>query len=109
MSVEKIRLNKFIAMCGTCSRREADRLIEQGRVRINGSIAIVGATVTENDSVMVDNIPVSPTKEKVVLASETWVQATHEHFSAGFNKHSGKYFFIQFTAARKLSGYWPAF
>lgn len=68
MSVEKIRLNKFIAMCGTCSRREADRLIEQGRVRINGSIAIVGATVTENDFVMVDNIPVSPTKEKVVLA-----------------------------------------
>ena len=37
-----IRLNKYLAQCGVCSRREADKLIEQGMVSINGQIAGMG-------------------------------------------------------------------
>lgn len=33
---EEIRLNKFLAQCGVCSRRDADRLIEEGKVAVNG-------------------------------------------------------------------------
>lgn len=66
--MDSIRLNKYIAMCGTCSRRDADKLIEQGRVEINGSKATVGATVFNRDVVMVDGVEISVAKEKVVLA-----------------------------------------
>ena len=66
--MDSIRLNKYIAMCGICSRRDADKLIEQGRVEINGSKATVGATVFNSDVVMVDGVEISVAKEKVVLA-----------------------------------------
>ncbi|RAU83042.1 23S rRNA pseudouridine(2604) synthase RluF [Pontibacter arcticus] len=52
--MEPIRLNKFISESGTCSRREADKLIEQGRVLVNGKIPGVGSKVTNRDKVMVD-------------------------------------------------------
>lgn len=48
---EKIRLNKFISDSGTCSRREADKLIEQGHVFVNGHRAAVGAQVSKHDKV----------------------------------------------------------
>jgi 23S rRNA pseudouridine2604 synthase len=48
---EKIRLNKFISDSGTCSRREADKLIEQGHVFVNGHRASVGAQVSKHDKV----------------------------------------------------------
>ena len=37
--MERMRLNKYLAHCGVCSRREADRLIEEGRVEVNGTTA----------------------------------------------------------------------
>ncbi|MDE6712481.1 MAG: hypothetical protein K2K20_01950 [Lachnospiraceae bacterium] len=40
-----IRLNKYLAMCGICSRREADKLIEDGKVTIDGKVATVGSKV----------------------------------------------------------------
>lgn len=49
-----MRLNKFIADTGHCSRREADRLIAAGKVSINGERARIGAEVAEGDSVLVD-------------------------------------------------------
>ena len=49
-----MRLNKFIAESGLCSRREADRLIAAGQVTINGGRARIGAELTENDTVMVN-------------------------------------------------------
>jgi 23S rRNA pseudouridine2604 synthase len=52
--MEPIRLNKFISETGYCSRREADKLIEQGRVLVNGKRPEVGAKVTAKDKVMVD-------------------------------------------------------
>lgn len=49
----QIRINKYLADQGYCSRREADRLIQSGKVRINGDIAKVGAVVTDDDIVEV--------------------------------------------------------
>jgi 23S rRNA pseudouridine2604 synthase len=49
-----MRLNKYISETGLCSRREADRLIQQKRVTINGRIAEIGTLVDENDEVHVD-------------------------------------------------------
>lgn len=63
-----IRLNKYIASCGVCSRRDADKLIEEGKVYINGEVADVGSRVFEKDTVKVGSKVVSPSKEKVVLA-----------------------------------------
>ena len=52
-----IRLNKHISETGACSRREADRLIGEGRVTVNGIRARVGAEVGEGDQVLVDGQP----------------------------------------------------
>lgn len=49
-----VRINKFIGDAGFCSRREADRLVEQGRVRINGVIAEMGQRVMPVDRVEVN-------------------------------------------------------
>lgn len=48
------RLNKYLADCGVGSRRECDRLIADGKVKINGKIATLGETVEDNDQVSVE-------------------------------------------------------
>ena len=54
--MESIRINKFIASCGVCSRRNADEMVLQGRVKINGKIITDLATkVADQDKVEVDN------------------------------------------------------
>ncbi len=58
-------LNKYISETGFCSRREADKFIEQARVSINGNIAIKGNRVQEADVVEIDGEPVK-TKDKIV-------------------------------------------
>lgn len=58
-----IRLNKFISDSGFCSRREADKLIEQGRVTINGSIPELGTKVQVGDKVAVDGKPIAASAE----------------------------------------------
>lgn len=62
------RLNKYLASCGICSRREADRLIDQGRVIINGQRAKTGMLVSEQDKILVNGKPVHGKNETVVLA-----------------------------------------
>ena len=52
-----MRLNKHISDTGACSRREADRLIAEGRVTVNGLRARVGAEVGEGDEILVDGQP----------------------------------------------------
>ena len=64
----KMRLNKFLAHAGICSRRDADRLIEQGKVYVNGKLPIVGQNVTEADEIIVDGKVVRGQSKKVVLA-----------------------------------------
>ena len=55
-----MRLNKYLAECGLGSRRACDKLIEEGRVRINGKPAGLGAEVQERDSVTVSGRAVNP-------------------------------------------------
>lgn len=65
---ETTRLNKFIAECGVCSRREADKLIEEGRVTVNGKVAGMGVRVGKGDEVICNGKKLSSKNEKVVLA-----------------------------------------
>lgn len=53
-----IRLNKYISEAGVCSRREADRLVEAGRVQVDGRTAAVGMQIREGQKVTVDGRPV---------------------------------------------------
>ena len=62
------RLNKFISDTGLCSRREADRLIEEGRVRVNGQPAQLGARVTTQDRIEVNGKPLGQRSVPVYLA-----------------------------------------
>lgn len=63
------RLNKYIASCGVCSRRKADELIQEGRVKINDIvITSLGEKVEENDIVKVDNKFISKEEKKVYIA-----------------------------------------
>jgi len=62
------RLNKYIAECGVCSRREADRLIENGRVMVNGKTATMGIKVYAGDEVTVNGKKLTGKNDKVVLA-----------------------------------------
>jgi len=61
-------LNKYISDSGFCSRREADKYIEQCRVTINGQDAHKGNRVKENDVVLVDGEPIKKKKQTVYLA-----------------------------------------
>lgn len=61
-------LNKYISETGFCSRREADKYIEQLRVTINGVEAMKGNRVGENDVVLIDGEPIKKKKTAVYLA-----------------------------------------
>ena len=61
-------LNKYISETGFCSRREADKLIEQGRVSINDNIAIKGNRVNNGDTVLVDGEPIGKKNKTVYIA-----------------------------------------
>lgn len=63
-----VRLNKYLAACGVCSRREADLWIEQGRVKVNGVTAKVGAQIVGNEKITVSGKLISDPNKKVVLA-----------------------------------------
>ena len=59
-----MRINKFLAECGVASRRTADKLIEEKRVKINGKVAKLGDEVDEfNDTVVLDGAPVGKIKK----------------------------------------------
>ncbi len=62
------RLNKVLSESGFCSRREADKYIEQGRVAVNGSLATLGQRVTQLDEITVDGKSIKPTTQEVFIA-----------------------------------------
>lgn len=66
--MEGTRLNKFISEAGVASRRAADRMIEEGRVTINGRVAVVGDKVADGDDVRVDGKPVSKKRGDIIIA-----------------------------------------
>lgn len=65
---EPIRLNKYLSEAGVCSRREADRLIEDGQVTVDGRTAQTGMRVTPGQTVKVGAKVVSRQEEMIVLA-----------------------------------------
>ena len=65
---EGIRLNKYIASSGLCSRREADTLIENGKVKINGVIALQGSKVNPGDIVEVSGRKITPDDDMIYIA-----------------------------------------
>lgn len=65
---ETMRLNRFLASCGVCSRREADKLILRGEVTVNGVPGETGQSVSDRDIVLVNGDRVSAKRETVVLA-----------------------------------------
>ena len=63
-----LRINKFISETGFCSRREADKLVESGRITINGKLAELGSQAELGDDVRVDNVKIGEQKEHVYIA-----------------------------------------
>ncbi len=64
--MEQTRINKYLSEAGFCSRREADKLIEKGRVTINGKIPEMGTKVSPDDIVRVDGKEIYNDQEKQV-------------------------------------------
>lgn len=63
-----VRLNKYLADCGVCSRRDADRLIEQGVVSVDGRSAVTGMKVTGEEVICVRGKKITGRERKVILA-----------------------------------------
>ena len=68
MEINQTRINKFLSETGYCSRREADKLLEQGRITINGVIPELGTKVSAEDEIRVDGKLIREKNEKPVIA-----------------------------------------
>ncbi|MCW0499221.1 S4 domain-containing protein, partial [Riemerella anatipestifer] len=67
--MEKVRINKYLSEVGFCSRREADKILEQGRITINGKIPELGTKVSAEDEIKVDGkLITEPKEENVYIA-----------------------------------------
>ena len=66
MNIKQTRINKYLSEVGYCSRRAADKLIDQGRVTINGQVPEMGTKIISGDQVRVDGELISEPKEKPV-------------------------------------------
>ncbi len=64
--MEQVRINKFLSEAGFCSRRAADKMIEQGRVTINGKVPEMGTKISAEDEVRVDGNLISESRDKPV-------------------------------------------
>lgn len=68
MNQESTSLNKYISQTGVCSRREADKWIDAGRVKLNGEVARKGNRVFESDLVTVDDQPLQSRPKAIYIA-----------------------------------------
>ncbi|SKB66237.1 23S rRNA pseudouridine2604 synthase [Soonwooa buanensis] len=73
--MEKTRINKYLSEVGYCSRRAADKLLEEGRITINGVKPELGTKVSDEDEICVDGVSIRKTEE--------------EHVYIAFNKPVG--------------------
>ena len=64
----QIRINKYISESGFCSRREADKLIEQKRVTVNGELPEMGTKICEGDIVLIDGKPLKQKEDVIYIA-----------------------------------------
>lgn len=65
-----MRLNKFLAACGIASRRDCDKLIAEGKVCVNGKVAVLGVDVSDSDCVTVDGRQVTLKKNEYYLLNK---------------------------------------
>lgn len=63
-----MRLQKYLADAGIASRRKCEEIISAGRVKVNGHVAVLGSSVEPEDSVTLDDKPVHPADERIVIA-----------------------------------------
>lgn len=63
-----VRINKYVASSGFCSRRQADELVEAGRVTVDGEVAVNGTVVEDGNVVKVDGKEIFPEDNKIYLA-----------------------------------------
>lgn len=68
MEESKIRINKYISQCGYCSRREADRLVSEGKVYINGISAQMGAKVSPADKIVIEGNLLTDQEPEILIA-----------------------------------------
>lgn len=61
-----MRINKYLASSGVASRRECDKLIQNGKVSINGKTAVLGTEVNEGDEVYVDGKQIALKKTSII-------------------------------------------
>lgn len=99
-----IRLNKYLADCGVCSRRQADRYLEEGRVTVDGAVAGVGARLSGQACVCLDGRPVGAKKDKVVLAyyKPAGVTCTEKDRHAGLTIRDAVDYPVRVTYAGRL-------
>jgi len=64
--LEKIRINKYLSEVGFCSRRAADKLLEEGRITINGVVPELGTKVSDEDEILVDGKTIKKEAEEFV-------------------------------------------
>lgn len=79
--MESVRINKFISSTGFCSRREADKLVEQKKVTINGQIAVMGSQVNVGDEVKVGETLIEIQNKKdvyIILNKPVGITSTTE-------------------------------
>jgi len=62
-----MRINKYLSQIGICSRREADKLVDSGRIKVNDEIAVLGTKIKEGDKISIDNKLIKPKKKKTIL------------------------------------------
>lgn len=67
-SSDPVRLNKYLSDAGICSRRQADRYVEEGRITVDGQPAVMGQKVHQGQEVLFDGNPVKIRRKRIVLA-----------------------------------------
>ncbi len=67
MSLEGTRINKYLSEIGYCSRRQADKLIEQGRIMVNSKEAVMGYKVQKDDVIHIDGEKIKQKKSKRIF------------------------------------------
>ena len=66
---EKIRINKYLSDAGVCSRREADRLTEAGRVTVRGTVVSTGEKIFPDEEICIDGKPIKKQEKKILIFS----------------------------------------
>lgn len=67
-SREPVRLNKYLSDAGVCSRRKADRYVEEGRITVDGKAAVMGQKVTPSQKICLDGKEIMASRKRIILA-----------------------------------------